>query len=128
MPDIQFDPHGKYPLPSKCDGTVCLLKSTWERHVLSKPERNFLRHNTHKIPTTLIDPDLVRESAAMGPGAHLYYKEFRTWKLNENVERPVSEKFKFFVVIVDTSKNLVSTIYETGKIKSGKTIWPEGSK
>ena len=128
MPDIQFNDGGKYLLPSKFDETVCLLKSTWQQHILPKPERNYLRFNTHKIPTTLIDPDAVRESSAMGPAAHLYYKEYRSWKLSETVESPVSEKFKFFVVIVNTRRKIITTIYETGKIKTGKMIWPEGLK
>jgi len=119
---ITFDPSGSISFPSEFDGEVKLLKSTWEGHLVNRPERASLKFNFEKIPTTLVIPDKVRESLSDGPDVHLYYKEFPTWKLSEDITLPTTDDYKNFVVVVDVKKKIIKTIYETGKAKPGKIV------
>lgn len=121
-PSFPFDDSGNAYFQSRYDGKIRFSKDTWEKHILVRPERGHFRFNAEKIPTTLVNPDYVRESLRDGPDVHLYYKAFPSWKLSETVEIPSSNSIRFMVVVVSTVKKLVLTIYLTGRIKAGKKV------
>ena len=121
-PAFSFDESGSVHFQSRHDGKVRLWQATWEKHILARPERGHFRFNAEKVPTTLVNPDYVRESLRDGPEVHLYYKDFPSWKLSEMVEIPSSSSMRYMVVVVSTVKKLILTTYLTGRIKSGKKV------
>ena len=121
-PAFPFDNDGSVYFQSRHDGKIRFFRDTWEQHILVRPERGHFRFNAEKIPTTLVNPDYVRESLRDGPDGHLYYKAFPTWKLSEGLEIPSSDSMRFMVVIVSTVKKLILTTYLTGRIKAGKKV------
>ena len=120
-PTFPFDDSGSVYFQSRHDGKIRLLTDTWEKHILARPERGHFRYNAEKIPTTLVNPDYVRESLRDGPDVHLYYKAFPSWKLSEAIEIPSSNSMRFMVVVVIPLK-IDLTTYLTGKIKTGKKV------
>ena len=122
MSQLQFNASGDVFFDSKYDGSVRLNRQTWEQHITSRPERAHLKFNTHKIATTLVVPDYVRESRSDGPNVHLYYKEFSIWKRSQDVELPIPSGWKYFVIVVHTQKKLILTMYETEVPKKGKEV------
>ncbi|MDD5476738.1 MAG: hypothetical protein PHG87_00790 [Candidatus Omnitrophica bacterium] len=124
MCSLNFGSDGYVTLPTKFHGDVKLSSWKWEI-ICAKPERQWYRFNSEKIPTTLVAPDYVRLHHNK-EGQVFYYKEFARYKLTEQIEIPASERFKFFAVIIDLNNgNTICTIYPVGKPKKGKEFKPE---
>ena len=121
-PAFPFNDSGSVYFQTRHDGKIRFSRDTWEKHILIRPERGHFRFNAEKIPTTLVNPDYVRESLRDGPEVHLYYKAFPTWKLSETVEISSSASMRFMVIVVSTVKKLILTSYLTGRIKTGKKV------
>ena len=116
MADIVFDSTGKIKFPTKYHGEVTLSKWKWEK-ICGEPERYYYRFNGEKVPTTLINPDCVKHHRTE-EHQFLYYKEFGSFKISENVEGPL--RCKFFAIVIDVKSGRVCTVYPTDKPKLGK--------
>ena len=116
MADITFGEDERAAFPTKYHGEITLSKAKWDI-ICSQPERFYYRLNGEKVPTTLINPDIVRYHKTE-PNQVLYYKKFDTCKMTDKVEGRV--RCKFWAVIVDTSTKRVCTVYPTERPKPGK--------
>ena len=124
MADISFDPNGRATFPTKHHGEVFLSQKKWDE-ICAEPERFFYRFNGEKVPTTLINPDFVRQHGKI-PSQFIYYKRFDKFKVAENVEGPMP--CKLMAVVIDIATQRVCTVYPTDKPKpGGREFKPEGS-
>ena len=117
MPDLTFSDDGRAYFPTKYHGEVSISKEKWDR-ICSAPERFYYRLNGDKVATTLISPDRVRHHRTIAD-QFIYYKEFDTFKITENVEGP-GPWGRYFAVVIDTSTKRICTIYPTDTPKPGK--------
>lgn len=116
MAAITFASNGRVQLSTKHHGDVTLSKVKWDI-ICAQPERFFYRFNSEKVPTVLINPDLVK-CHRTEPRQVIYYKSFDTCKINDTTE--ITVRCKWWAVIVDTKTKRVCTIYPTDKPKPGK--------
>ena len=123
LSDITFGVHGRVVFPTKYDGEVTLSKSKWDV-ICSHPERFYYRLNGEKVPTTLVNPDVVRRHRIV-PHQVFYYKRFETCRIADHVEGPVP--CQYWTVIVDIVTKRVCTVYPTSKPKPGKEYKGRGA-
>ena len=115
MPDLNFGKDNRAHFPTKYHGDVSLSKEKWDE-ICQEPERFYYRANAEKIPTTLINPESVRQSKH-GDDKFVYYKKFETVVIGN---KEVEAKAKYWAVVIDSSTKRVCTVYPTLKPKIGK--------
>lgn len=123
MADISFGSKGRVQFPTKYHGEVSLSERKWSL-ICSQPERRYYKYNGDKIPTTLINPDLVRHHKVFRR-QFLYYKKFDRYKITETSEIPL--RSGFCCVIIDASTKRICTVFPTRKIKKGREFKPKES-
>ena len=122
---IRFNKKGIAYFNAKKLGTVRLRKKTWDEKC-KHPERRYLKYNDYFIKITLKTPNLIRRSTQIND-CYLFYKDFLgcQYYLGPNITATLPRYFRYFVVVVRSSRKQINTIYFTGKIKRGETIWPK---
>jgi hypothetical protein len=120
LADISFGTNGRIKFPTKYHGQISFSKAKWD-DICSRPERFFYRYNGDKVATTLVNPDLVRHHKKFA-NQFIYYKQFKSFKIAENVEGPMP--CKHMAVVIDTHTKRICTVYPTDKPKLGKEYKP----
>lgn len=90
--------------------SVCLTEEKWNHVKHKHPE---VEKYLEKIDKVLSLPDIVKLSRR-DPNFHLYYKFF-----------PEIYRGKYLLVVTNSRRKSVSTVFITDKIKVGETIWPK---
>jgi len=96
------------------DGTtVSLARETWQCHILKGHEFEHLDFNRNGIIETLANYDASVKSTK-NDNVTLYQKRFHKYYINETVRAP-----SIIVVVVDTHKRRICTIYTARNFKKG---------
>ncbi|HUI06810.1 MAG TPA: hypothetical protein VL486_07370 [Verrucomicrobiae bacterium] len=121
MAGIAFGADGKVTFPTKYHGSVTLSKNKWDE-ICSEPERYYYPLNGEKIPTTLINPDVVRHHKHE-PTQFMYYKRFSTIMIAPTISTTFNDGV-YFAVVIDENRKRICTVYPVVKPKDGKEFKP----
>jgi hypothetical protein len=88
---------------------VVLPEEKWNHIMHKHPE---VKQFFEKIEDVLFLPDVVKLSRR-DPKVHLYYRFFREIYGG-----------KYLLVVTNSARKSISTVFITDKIKVGETIWP----